>query len=718
MNEHKSNVVLECKDLRISFTTLSGTVKAVRGISFDLERGKTLAIVGESGSGKSVTSRAILGILANNKIVEGGQILYDGKDLLQLSEEQFTSIRGSKISMIFQDPLSSLNPIMKVGKQLTEPMFLKAKATRKEAKKAFKKYLSNLSNSLKTYANGNEGLLNAVKALSISRKAEATLINKKFDVKIAKLGDDAEKNAELIEKLNNERNALKDLSRDSLEVAKQYFVDESNKNSIIDILNESYKLYVEKLHLLRQSLIDFKNNSFNTSSDYKKNILAIYKQIDDLIDERITKNKEFYDKISALDKENTTEISTLAAQKKEMNSELETKINSLRAEALKVIEFEPKAALKAIKDIQKQISECDYPYSVENEDIVSVFATSFKKYILDYIQAIELNEENTKFLNSYLDYNKGIKNEIPAKVRAKRREIIVPFYEFYEKMVNSLDSIIDYIKKECIDVPFDAEIYYNSFVEAFNKQERLAATKVKKSEAKKRALELLEEVGIPEPERRYYQYPFEFSGGMRQRIVIAIALSSNPEILICDEPTTALDVTIQAQILELINKMKVEHNLSIIFITHDLGVVANMADDIAVMYAGKIVEKGTVYDIFYDPRHPYTWALLGSMPDLDTKDKLEAIPGTPPNMLLPPKGDAFAARNKYAMKIDYKAQPPFFKVSDTHSAATWLLHEDAPSASAPKVVIERIKNSLARNSANKPIYTNSKNSILEEGGNE
>jgi oligopeptide/dipeptide ABC transporter ATP-binding protein len=205
---------------------------------------------------------------------------------------------------------------------------------------------------------------------------------------------------------------------------------------------------------------------------------------------------------------------------------------------------------------------------------------------------------------------------------------------------------------------------------------------------------------------------------MRQRIVIAIALSSNPEILICDEPTTALDVTIQAQILELINKMKVEHNLSIIFITHDLGVVANMADDIAVMYAGKIVEKGTVYDIFYDPRHPYTWALLGSMPDLDTKDKLEAIPGTPPNMLLPPKGDAFAARNKYAMKIDYKAQPPFFKVSDTHSAATWLLHEDAPKASAPKVVIERIKNSLAKNSNNKPIYTNPKNSILEEGGNE
>ena len=179
---------------------------------------------------------------------------------------------------------------------------------------------------------------------------------------------------------------------------------------------------------------------------------------------------------------------------------------------------------------------------------------------------------------------------------------------------------------------------------------------------------------------------------MRQRIVIAIALSSNPEILICDEPTTALDVTIQSQILELITKLKKEKNLSIIFITHDLGVIANMADDIAVMYAGKIVEYGTVEDIFYNPRHPYTWALLASMPDLNTKEKLDAIPGTPPNMILPPKGDAFAARNKYALAIDLEEEPPMFKVSETHSAKTWLLHPQAPKAVPPAVVIERIQN--------------------------
>ena len=737
MSELKKDVVLECKDLRISFSTLSGTVKAVRGISFNLEKGKTLAIVGESGSGKSVTSRAILGILANNKIVEGGQILYDGKDLLQLSEEQFTSIRGSKISMIFQDPLSSLNPIMKVGKQLTEPMFLKAKTTRKEAKKSFATYYSNLIKSLSNYPIGSESFIETLKNLKLIIKNTSSI--KGLELKANKINDqisslegkESEKIAQKIaslkeesEKIAAELNSLNETVAALDKNVKDYFANEEVKKSITNVLTESYDEYIEKLHLLRQTILDFKEKVFITSFDYKEKIKSIYNQIEILTDERLKKDAEYYALISAaserlkIGEAIKEEVINLKIAKKAIDDEFINRIAKLRKETLEVIDFNPKEALTEIKEIQKQISLCEYPYSVEKEDIVAVFATSFKKYILDFIQAIALNEENEKFLDQFNDYEKGVKHDVPAKLRAKRRETIVPFYEFYDKMVNSLTSITDYIQRELIDAKFDANVYYDAFIAKLISEMNLASTKVKKREAKARALKLLEEVGIPEPERRYYQYPFEFSGGMRQRIVIAIALSSNPEILICDEPTTALDVTIQAQILELINKMKVEHNLSIIFITHDLGVVANMADDIAVMYAGKIVEMGTVYDIFYDPRHPYTWALLGSMPDLDTKEKLEAIPGTPPNMLLPPKGDAFAARNKYAMKIDYKAQPPFFKVSDTHSAATWLLHEDAPHASAPKVVIDRIRNSLKKNSDNKPIYTNPKNSILEEGGNE
>jgi oligopeptide transport system ATP-binding protein len=338
---NKNNVKISVQDLVVHFTTNAGMVQAVRGIDFDLHEGETLAIVGESGSGKSVTSRTIVGILSPNARVLGGKILYNGDNLLEYTEEDYAAIRGNKISMIFQDPMSSLNPIMRIGQQITEAMVVKLK--------------------------------------------------------------------------------------------------------------------------------------------------------------------------------------------------------------------------------------------------------------------------------------------------------------------------------------------------------------ISKEEAKERAIKIMAEVGIPEPEKRYYQYPFQFSGGMRQRIVIAIALVTEPEILICDEPTTALDVTIQAQILDLINELKANKNLSVIFITHDLGVVANMADRVAVMYAGKIVEIGTAREIFYNPRHPYTWALLSSMPDLDSKEKLFAIPGTPPDMLFPPKGDAFAARNKYAMKIDFEQEPPFFQISDTHFAATWLAHPDVPPVELPPILKARLE---------------------------
>ena len=335
-----SEPILQVNNLSVSFQTYAGTVQAVRDVSFTLNRGETLAIVGESGSGKSVTTKALLGILPANGKITGGSILYDGHDLTKYSDRDFSAIRGKRISLVFQDPLSALNPIMRIGKQITEALVLSGKTPRREAK---------------------------------------------------------------------------------------------------------------------------------------------------------------------------------------------------------------------------------------------------------------------------------------AK-----------------------------------------------------------------------ALELMRAVGIPEPEKRFRQYPFQFSGGMRQRIVIAIALACDPEILICDEPTTALDVTIQAQILELINDIKRQKNLSVIFITHDLGVVANVADRVAVMYAGRIVERATSEELFYDPRNPYTWALLSSMPDLDTKEALFSIPGTPPNMLYPPPGDAFHERNQYALKIDQRLQPPEFRISDTHAAATWLLDERAPKVDMPASLRARI----------------------------
>jgi oligopeptide transport system ATP-binding protein len=219
--------------------------------------------------------------------------------------------------------------------------------------------------------------------------------------------------------------------------------------------------------------------------------------------------------------------------------------------------------------------------------------------------------------------------------------------------------------------------------------------KTPKQEAWNKAVQLLKEVGIEDAEKRMKNYPHQLSGGMRQRVIIAIALSCNPDLLICDEPTTALDVTIQAKIIELIKRIQEERGISVIYITHDLGVVAKVADYVNVMYAGKIVEKGQINEIFYDPRHPYTWGLLSAMPDLETSDeRLYTIPGSPPNLLHEQPGDAFSPRNRYALVVDDKADPPMFEITPTHSAATWLLDPRAPKVEMPeelKARTERMK---------------------------
>lgn len=218
----------------------------------------------------------------------------------------------------------------------------------------------------------------------------------------------------------------------------------------------------------------------------------------------------------------------------------------------------------------------------------------------------------------------------------------------------------------------------------------LLHTKTTRAHAMKEAARVLALVGIPDAQARLKDYPHQFSGGQRQRIVIAIAIINHPKLLIADEPTTALDVTVQAQIVHLLKDIQAKLDTAIIFITHDLGVVAGIADRVAVMYAGKIIEYGTVDEIFYNPMHPYTWGLLEAMPTLSaTRKRLFAIPGTPPDLLTPPQGDAFAPRNPYAMKIDQEQEPPFFAVSKTHAAATWLLHPDAPAVDPPAEIKRR-----------------------------
>ena len=329
----------------------------------------------------------------------------------------------------------------------------------------------------------------------------------------------------------------------------------------------------------------------------------------------------------------------------------------------------------------------------KKDSVAYTFKSGITAAINKYFAGLRNNAKEEKRFTSQT----AKRERLLAKGKTVDWKVVPKVIYTKEELTANIVLVIDRLKEkyerdiESVSEGVDLDAMSVALIDFFKEKASQVVYRVTKRMAKEKAIKLMEEVGIAEPRTRYNQYPFEFSGGMRQRIVIAIALAANPDILICDEPTTALDVTIQAQILELINKLKKERNLSVIFITHDLGVVANMADRIAVMYAGKIVEYGTSEDVFYDPRHPYTWALLSSMPDLDTNEKLEAIPGTPPNMIYPPVGDAFAERNKYALKIDFEMEPPMFQVSETHSAATWLLHPDAPKVEMPKIIRDRIE---------------------------
>ncbi|MCM1289865.1 MAG: ATP-binding cassette domain-containing protein [Corallococcus sp.] len=373
--------------------------------------------------------------------------------------------------------------------------------------------------------------------------------------------------------------------------------------------------------------------------------------------------------------------------KKNLLERTESALEFFRAEDL-----DKKQSYALAKELSALVNEAIDSLLVVKNATEYTFHSSIKDALDKYFAGIKTNpKELARYNRQQAKYDARV-----AKGKTPDWKVVPPALVDLELARKNVRSVLHNLRatyRNAIETEskFDSRAEMIALIDYLKEQASAVVYRITKKMAKAKALKLLEEVGIPEPAIRYNQYPFEFSGGMRQRIVIAIALAANPDILICDEPTTALDVTIQSQILELINRIKAERNLSVIFITHDLGVVANMADRIAVMYAGKIVEYGTADDVFYDPRHPYTWALLASMPDLDTKEKLEAIPGTPPNMIFPPKGDAFASRNKYAMEIDFEEEPPMFQVSDTHFAATWLLHPNAPKVAPPKIVTDRIE---------------------------
>ncbi len=645
----KDHRVLQVKDLVVSFKTDRGIVHAVRGVSFDLYKGETLCIVGESGSGKSVTNKAIIGISAANAIIEQGSIMYEGEDLVRVSEEEFHRIRGHKIGMIFQDPLSALNPVMKVGKQIIEATMINKNILKKHYNELISKEHIKFNNEITNFLYDQDKIekeVNKIENLLKSYKKASFALEKNQNEE--KKGDLETTKAKVLED-------VKSLINDT-----KIFI-----NTEVERLNERVGHYERKLA---------KKDEF---SDLKKEIAEVELATTTALRDLYLAHHNEADKIDSEDVSFLTFRINFLKEYEKMLKNNHKKLHPLLKKDLNVRKKEAKVENKAYAlDLKKEHEE---KLTSLNEEL---------KGVEEKISAFEasLNEEDRNHVHEILSSNKKklIKKQ---KLELKNREVNVSkthkdtSLEIEKLPFDELQKLYDDIKNIQTRISEEKRRYINQ-------------TKITKAEAKRMALEVMKEVGIPLPERRFKQYPFEFSGGMRQRIVIAIALTANPEILICDEPTTALDVTIQAQILELINKLKRERHLSCIFITHDLGVVANMADRVAVMYAGKIVEYGLSNEVFFDPRHPYTWALLSSVPDVDSKEKLEAIPGTPPDMLYPPEGDAFALRSKYAMAIDFKYQPPYFKVTDTHYAATWLLYPGAPKVEMPKIVKTRIENSL------------------------
>ena len=706
---------LEVKNLQISFRTQGGIVKAVRNISFDLGKGETLAIVGESGSGKSVTSKAIMGILAGNSIVEGGEIIYDGQDLLKISEEDYHKIRGDKIAMIFQDPMSSLNPIMKIGEQLTEAMILKAKTGKKNAKREFNSKLALLGEHINA-SDADQGVDNktvvAEKLKTFDNFCiQSTKIEGEFneafgnatqievEIENAILFIEMKRKIELDEE-------IKRISKSFTLAFNPYVIVHNAKNDdcaarLVEFAKQGKKVNGEEalstlkeaLEIVKDALAKDKPNFFTLGYYLLTNPQADVTGISVLDLNKMT--REYLDNNFMMDFIKMGQKGILHSHKASIEAK-KAILPDLKAalEYFRAGNIERKKSEAYDKDLSVRVNKAIDRLCVKKNSTEYVFDSAVSTAIREYFEGIKNNPIEEKiYLKNKAKYDAIIaKGQEPEWIL--KPQVIVDLDLKLENICKVFENIIaSYENDIANDASYDTEAHMIEVIDFLKEQASRLVVKMNQRIAKAKAIRLLEEVGIPEPATRYNQYPFELSGGMRQRVVIAIALSANPDILICDEPTTALDVTIQAQILELINVIKRERNLSVIFITHNLGVVANMADRIAVMYAGKIVEHGTSEEIFYEPAHPYTWALLSSMPDLETTERLESIPGTPPNMIYPPKGDAFAERNKYALEIDFELEPPLFEITPTHYAATWLLHPNAPKVEMPALIKARIERS-------------------------
>ena len=541
--------LLEVENLNTSFKIDAGKVLSVNGVSFTLDKGKVLGIVGESGSGKSVTAYSIMRILDKNGQIDQGKIIYNGTDLVKLSEKEMRAIRGNRISIIFQDAMTSLNPTWSIGNQLREAILTHARNPIEEA-------IYDIKNAVKS----DEQRIAAMKR---------------------GLANHPEREQLRIDLATVEEKLVKD--KEELEIRHKQAIEDYKK-----LKSDSHKKYKE------------------AAPSYNKNIgNAFAKHI-----------KHYFN----LNKKPSLDEASEQPRAKELFAEIELKQKEYNKQ------FKAVEALKAERNNERGA------------------------------------EEKIVYLET-LNSEKKILGALSKELKAAKRS--------YNRFISSYRFKVKYApRKERRNEFFNAIKDKNNFY-----WECISEYKETKYSANKKAVEMLKEVGITDPEKRMKQYPFNMSGGMLQRCMIAMALVEKPDILIADEPTTALDVTIQAQILDLLKKLQKEYGMAIIIITHDLGVVAQICDEVDIMYAGRIVERGTVDDIFYNPQHEYTKGLLNSMPKLDSDGKrLEPIQGNPVDLFCLPKGCAFSSRCKECMEICIDKYPEEVVYSENgHAASCWKM---------------------------------------------
>ncbi len=647
MSEERK-VLLSLKDVEVKFNVRGRVLTAIRGVTFDIYENESLAIVGESGSGKSVLTKTFTGMLESNGFISNGSVIFQDDQLSQINKTLSSfDIRRYKKLVAFLDNCSRYV----AGKEVYREM-LKEKENLKNLSTLTKEEILGFETIKKELQYDRVELYNQQMVVSNSdEKKEIINKIKAIDIEIKALDKERKDFAK------HKKNSV--YENDEFMLAYKDRMDKLNeqyqKLISISIVDEQTK--IQNRLFAKEILLSIERYSFITQFFYlnslKDRFEEAYKRGVDFNDddiEKIYRLITFRVVYQGADNQYFAKLDEQESEKLALeNKELFTKVN--QNEVYKVVK-EFASTVKANEKFVNYVAT----RLIESNDYDNL---TFKLH--DFYEEVVMTKDSTIKGYTILDLTKITTASDWQKIRGSRIATV------FQDPMTSLNPIVTIGKQ---------------ITEVILKHQNCSI-----AEAEKRAIAMMERVGIPNAAKRFNEYPFQYSGGMRQRIVIAIALSCQPKVLICDEPTTALDVTIQAQIIELIKDLQKEFKFTTVYITHDLGVVASVADRVAVLYAGQIVEAGLVEEIFYDPRHPYTWALLSSLPQLAQKGKeLFSIHGTPPSLYNVIKGDAFAERNPYCLAVDLEYEPPYFYVSDTHFAKTWLLDPRAPKIEKPEII--------------------------------